>query len=139
MTKSAAEKMGIKQNARTIFVNAPADVIDAIELPDVNLETKLAGAFDYIHLFVISQADFHEEFPQVKDHLRQTGNLWVSWPKAGQKKSDLNIKGVIRLGYEYGLVESKCISIDSVWSALKFTHPKEGKRYNNSYGKLKTS
>ena len=58
-------------------------------------------------------------------------------PKSGQKETDLTITKVIKIGYDYGLVESKTISIDSVWSAIKFTHPKEGKEYNNSYGKLR--
>jgi hypothetical protein len=53
MDKSVAEKMGIEQNARSIFINAPEDAIKAIELPDINLEKKLAGHFDYIHFFVI--------------------------------------------------------------------------------------
>jgi hypothetical protein len=63
--------------------------------------------------------------------------LWVSWPKSGQEQTDLKLTNVIRLGYDYGLVESKSISLDKLWSALKFTHPKKGKIYNNSYGKLK--
>ncbi len=129
--------MGIKENARSIFINAPEDVVKAIELPPVELETKLVGEFDYIHFFVISQKDFHDEFPALKKHLKKTGSLWVSWLKDGKNKTDLNMKSVIRIGYEYGLVESKCISLNSDWSALKFTHPKKGKVYNNSYGKLK--
>ena len=63
--------------------------------------------------------------------------LWVSWPKDGKLGTDLNIKTVIKLGYDYGLVESTCLRIDAIWSGLKFTHPKKGKVYHNSYGKLK--
>lgn len=76
-------------------------------------------------------------FPKLKSHLKQTGMLWVSWPKSGQEGTDLNLTTVIKLGYDYGLVESKALSVDAIWSALKFTHPKKGKAYNNSYGKLK--
>ena len=64
--------------------------------------------------------------------------LWVSWPKGGKLESDLNIKIVIKLGYDFGLVESTALSVNSTWSGLKFTHPKKGKVYNNSYGKLKS-
>lgn len=45
MTKSVSEKMGIEQNARSIFINAPEDTVKAIKLPDINLEKKLAGHF----------------------------------------------------------------------------------------------
>lgn len=62
--------------------------------------------------------------------------LWVSWPKAGQLNTDLNMKIVIQLGYDLGMVESICLSIDEVWSAIKFTHPLTGKTYNNQYGQL---
>ncbi|GAB3529414.1 hypothetical protein GCM10027402_32720 [Arthrobacter monumenti] len=43
---------------------------------------------------------------------------------------------IIRIGYEHGLVESTALSVDSTWSAIKFTHPKPGKTYQNSYGTL---
>lgn len=128
--------MGIKENARGILINAPEDAVKDIELPPIKLETKLEGMFDYIHFFVRSQKEFHDDFPTLKEHLNAAGSLWVSWLKSGKGDTDLNIKSVIKLGYESGLVESKCISVNSDWSALKFTHPKEGKIYNNIYGKL---
>ena len=62
--------------------------------------------------------------------------LWVSWPKAGQLSTDLSLKEVIGLAYDAGFVESKTISIDPTWSAIKLTFPKSGKRYANSYGSL---
>lgn len=35
------------------------------------------------------------------------------------------------------MVESKVISIDSIWSGIKITKPIEGKEYKNKYGFLK--
>jgi hypothetical protein len=99
--------------------------------------SRLAGEFDYIHLFVADVRQLSKKFPPCKKHLRATGMLWVSWPKSGQMDTDLNIKKVIKTGYDFGLVESKTIGIDETWSAIKFTYPKKGKQYNNSYGKLK--
>ena len=63
--------------------------------------------------------------------------LWISWPKSKQLDTDLTITIVIKIGYDYGLVESKALSINTIWSGLKFTHPKEGVTYRNSFGKLK--
>ncbi len=137
MTKSVSAKMGIKQGVRAVFINALADAIEAIKLPDLDLDTKLSGDFDYIHLFATNQTGLREEFPTLKGHLRQTGMLWVSWPKAGQNGTDLTLTKVIEIGYAYGLVESKSLSVNTTWSALKFTHPRKGKIYANSYGKLK--
>jgi hypothetical protein len=88
-------------------------------------------------LFVRTQKEFIDYFPKLKKHLKPKGMLWVSWPKGGKIGTDLNIKSVIKFGYDFGLVESTCLSINSIWSGLKFTHPKKGKIYNKSFGKLK--
>lgn len=138
MTKSVAEKMGIKEGARAFFVNAPAESVEAMNLPPVERAEKLTGDFDYIHFFAKSQEELNERFPKLKTHLKATGMLWVSWPKSGKLGTDLRLPKVIDIGYSHGLVESKALSIDATWSALKFTHPKAGKVYNNSFGKLKT-
>lgn len=108
-----------------------------MELPGLDISAKLEGKLDYIHLFVTSETEFKKFFPTLKSHLKSSGMLWVSWPKGGKLGTDLNLRSVIKLGYDFGLVESTCLSINSIWSGLKFTHPKTGKVYNNSYGKLK--
>ena len=128
--------MGVKENMRSIFINAPADVIDVIELPQLDLTDLKRGVFDYIHLFVKNIKEFKDYFPSLKEHLAPTGMLWVSWPKKGQWNTDLSLIRIIEMGYESELVESTCLSINPTWSALKFTHPKKGKIYNNKYGKL---
>ncbi|GAB3948906.1 DUF3052 family protein [Spirosoma harenae] len=135
--KSVSEKMGIKPGARAIFIDAPAEAIESMNLPTLDIAETLSGDFDFIHLFATDQATLHKMFPILKDHVRPTGTLWVSWPKAGKLGTDLKITKVIEIGYDYGLVESKNLSVNATWTALKFTHPKEGKTYNNSYGKLK--
>lgn len=136
MTGSVSKKMGIQEGARAFLVNAPAEVLEAIELPSLELAKRLSGNFDYIHFFVKTQEEFNDRFPRLKKHLKPTGMLWVSWPKNRKLGTDLTLTKVINLGYRYGLVESKTISVNATWSAIKFTHPKKGKVYHNSYGKL---
>jgi hypothetical protein len=82
--KTVAEKMGIKPGMRAILVQAPEGVAQTIRLPGLDLAPTLAEDFDYIHFFARSRADLREHFPGLKSHLRPTGMLWVSWPKAGQ-------------------------------------------------------
>ena len=138
MTGSVLKKMGIKDEARAYLVNAPTEAMEVIDLSRLDLATRLTGTFDYIHLFTKSQKEFDDRFPRLKSHLKPTGMLWVSWPKNRKLGTDLTLTKVIELGYNHGLVESKTISIDETWSAIKFTHPKDGKVYKNSYGKLKS-
>ena len=129
--------MGVKENSRAVFVNAQKEALENINLPTLDIQEKLKEELDYIHLFVKTQTEFITHFPKLKQHLKLNGMLWVSWPKGGKLGTDLNIKSIIKLGYDFGLVESTCLSINDIWSGLKFTHPKKGKVYNNSYGKLK--
>jgi hypothetical protein len=136
MTRTVSQKMGVRESSRAFFANTDNEAINNINLPTLNIPTKLEEEFDYIHLFVRTKIEFLEYFPKLKPHLKPNGMLWVSWPKGGQLGTDLNIKIVIKLGYDFGLVESTCLSINDIWSGLKFTHPKKGKVYNNSYGKL---
>lgn len=136
--KTVAQKMGIKEGARTYFANAPEDAVLSIELPNIDLKEKLSGEFDYIHLFVIKQSEQAKIFQTLKEHLKLDGMLWVSWPKGGQLDTDLSLPKVIKTGYEFGLVESTCLSINEIWSGIKFTHPKKGKTYNNSHAELKS-
>lgn len=136
--KTVAQKMGIKAGSRAYFCDAPADAIEALALPALAVSQRLTGRFDYLHLFVTTRAGFITHFERLSAHLAAKGMLWVSWPKGGQLDTDLSLPTVIKLGYDHGLVESICLSVDATWSALKFTHPIEGKTYHNSHGKLKT-
>ncbi len=135
--KTVSQKMGIKENSRAVFVNPEKEALESINLPTLDIQEVFEEELDYIHLFVKTQREFIAHFPKLKQHLKPTGMLWVSWPKGGKCGTDLNIKSVIKLGYDFGLVESTCLSINAVWSGLKFTHPKKGKVYHNSYGKLR--
>ena len=137
MIRTISQKMGVKEKSRAIFVNAQKEALENINLPTLDIQEKLKEELDYIHLFVKTQTEFITHFPKLKQHLKLNGMLWVSWPKGGKLGTDLNIKSIIKLGYDFGLVESTCLSINDIWSGLKFTHPKKGKVYNNSYGKLK--
>jgi hypothetical protein len=136
MPRTVAAKLGIKEGARAIFVDAPDAALAAINPPELEVAPTLAGTFDYIHLFARRRADLDAAFPKLAAHLTPTGMLWVSWPKGRQLGTDLTLPEVIRIGYHHGLVESKSVSVDATWAALKFTHPVAGRVYRNTYGRL---
>jgi hypothetical protein len=137
MSQSPAEKMGVAEGARAIILDAPSGLGETLGLPPLDRETVLRGRFAYIHQFATRQADLERALQKLRPRLAPDGMLWVSWPKRGQLDTDLSLQSVIRIGYEHGLVESKTISINSIWSAIKFTHPVPGKTYKNSFGSLK--
>lgn len=135
-TRSVAEKMGVKAGWTAHFVQAPAGVPESMGLPDLELADSLRGELDYLHLFVTTQAQMRTDFPRLVPHLAPQGKLWLSWPKGRRLGTNLTLPKVIEIGYDSGLVESTCLSIDETWSALKFTRPKPGTRYANSFGTL---
>lgn len=135
-SRTVAQKMGVKPGARAHLRNAPEASVAAMGLPGLDLPGRLMGEFDYLHLFVLTEQALREQFGDLRERLRVGGMLWVSWPKVGRLGTDLTIRSVIAVGYDLGMVESTCLRIDEVWSGLKFTHPKPGKAYANSYGTL---
>jgi hypothetical protein len=136
MSKSVLSKLGVKDGMRAFVRQAPPGAAAAIGLP--TSASRLTGEFDYLHVFANTLAELRRQFTALKPHLRAGGMLWVSWPKRGgdHADTDLTLGSIIAVGYEHGLVESKTIAIDGTWSAIKFTFPKPGKRYRNSYGTL---
>ena len=130
--------MGIRENMRAFFMNAPRDVLESLKLPNLEISSALRGKFGYLHFFTVTQAEMDEVFPKLQHHLEPTGMLWISWLKNRKLETDLTLPKIIEIGYSHGLVESTCLSVDATWSGIKFTHPKKGKTYNNSFGKLPT-
>lgn len=136
MTTTLPSKLGIKPNQRAILVSAPSDIRDTLATSGARFVKSLTGSFEYMQAFFNSQARLDARFSALKAHLAPGGSLWISWPKRRQLDSDLNLKTIIGIGYRHGLVESKTIGLDDTWSAIKFTFPKKGKVYQNSYGTL---
>lgn len=128
--------MGVKEGTRAFLVNAPKSALEAMNLPGLDIGSALRGEFDYLHFFTTTQAELDRTFPKLKRHLKPGGMLWISWPKSRQLNTDLVLDSVVNIGYSHGLVESICLSVDATWSGIKFTHPKKGKVYHNSHGKL---
>lgn len=128
--------MGIKPGSRTYIAGESAGAFESIQAPELEVADGLIGEFDYLHLFVTSQAELNRDVPTLRDHLKRRGMLWVSWPKGRGGGTDLTLPIVIRICYSHGLVESTCLSVNETWSGLKLTHPKPGKTYRNSHGVL---
>jgi hypothetical protein len=139
MRRSVLEKIGAEPGTRCVVMGMSADQVAALGWSPGHAARSLEGEYDYIHAFVTSSAELETTLTKAKPHLRSSGMLWISWPKAGALGTDLNLKSIIATGYRRGLVESKTIDVNATWSAIKFTFPVPGKRYRNRYGRLRRS
>ncbi len=136
MARSVADKLGVKAGSRVFLSDAPVEFVDMFKAKGIEPAPEPEGLFDYIHCFNKSREELENSFIAYKSRLKPGGALWISWPKKGQMGTDLSLHSIIGTGYDHGLVESLVVSIDEVWSAIKFTHPKPGKEYGNRYGTL---
>ena len=115
------KKLGIKDGFRVASVEMPADV--RAELKDALAACKMVsgGPLDFAILFVKTQAELKQKFPQLAKQLAPTGMLWVSWPKKSSGVvTDVNENDVRKVGLDAGLVDVKVCAVNDVWSGLKF-------------------
>lgn len=118
-----AKKLFIKKGYRLTVVNAPDQFALPLEEVDGEVEAaaELTGSFDFILVFAHSQSELQEYIPQALPHLKETGNLWVAYPKKSSKiKSDISRDQGWEPLHEAGYEGCSLISIDDTWSGMRF-------------------
>jgi hypothetical protein len=117
------KKLGIKPGFKMYVANPPGEYFEWLSpLPDeVEVKIRLAKGVDFVHVFCLSQKDFHSLFTKVKSILKKEGMVWVSWPKkASRVKTDLDENIIRDFGLKSGMVDVKVCAVDETWSGLKF-------------------
>jgi hypothetical protein len=110
------QKLGIKDGARVRLSGAPDGFASAL-----GVVPRARGEADVIVLFARTSAELSRGFPRLRRSLRDSGGLWVAWPKkASGVSSDLSDEVVRRYGLAQGLVDNKVCAIDESWSGLRF-------------------
>jgi hypothetical protein len=118
-----AQKLGIKDGARYLFVDAPPGFKQ--ELPTLPLTAigspPTAREIDLIVLFAADLKTLTRKIPTLVRKLPAAGTLWIAWPKqASGVATDLR-EGVVRETLlATGLVDVKVCSINDTYSGLKF-------------------
>jgi hypothetical protein len=117
------KKLGIKEQSRITFVNAPEDFQTYLgALPEgAEIVKRLTKPLDIILLFVTTERALAKDFAKLAEKLATNGMLWVAWPKKSSGvATDLSFERVQRIGLDAGLVDVKICAIDETWSGLKF-------------------
>lgn len=121
-------KLGFKAGMRAHYAGAPVDFDELVgELPDgVRVLVRPAPDLDLVMLFVRSRADFERRLGGLHARLRQSGMLWVAWPKrASRVPTDMTEDVVREVALPRGLVDVKVCAIDETWSGLKLVIRRE--------------
>jgi hypothetical protein len=117
------KKLGIKEQSRIAFVNAPKDFEAYLgPLPDgAEIVKRLPKPLDIILLFVTNERALAKDFAKLAEKLSTNGMIWVAWPKKSSGvATDLSFARVQRIGLDAGLVDVKICAVDETWSGLKF-------------------
>jgi hypothetical protein len=117
------KKLGIKEGFVLQLVHPP-HFYTSLLMPfkkQIDMYSKSAGGYDFIHLFTNSLQELEEALPGLKETLHKKGILWISWyKKSSGKVSELNDTLVRDTGLAVGLVDVKVCAVDDQWSGLKF-------------------
>lgn len=117
------KKLGIKEQSRVAFVNAPKDFQCYLgPLPErAELVKRVTKPLDLLLLFVTSERVLARDFAKLAEKLVSNGMIWIAWPKKSSGVgTDLSFERVQRIGLDAGLVDVKICAIDETWSGLKF-------------------
>ena len=120
------KKLGIKPKHRVLILNAPerfAEQLNAVLPEGVELVTSptTAGNSDVVLQFVGNKADVEQNIPKAIQLVKPGGLLWISYPKQSSKvPTDINRDILWKIFPDSEWRPVTQISIDEVWSALRF-------------------
>ena len=115
------KKLKLKAGQRAAIVGAPEGYLAKLApLPaGVELSEQLAGAFDWVQMFVKTQAEIGELLPQVVAALNPESMLWIAFPKGSSKiQTDLTRDRGWDAVQRADLKWLTLVSIDETWSAF---------------------
>jgi len=124
-----AKKLKLKPGQRAAVLHAPEGYVDSLRpLPEqVALSDRLDGAFDWVQLFVTTQAELERRLPEVLPALKPASMLWIAFPKGTSKiQTDLTRdKGWDAL-QQTDLKWVTLVAVNETWSAFGLRPYKPG-------------
>jgi hypothetical protein len=125
------KKMKLKPGQRAAIISAPDGYVETLRpLPEgVELAQEPAGTFDWVQLFVKTQAELAQVIAQVRAALNPAGTLWITFPKGTSKiQTDLTRDRGWDALQTLDLKWINLISINETWSAFSLRPYKPGEQ-----------
>lgn len=121
------KKLGIKEDAKLLILNAPNGLDGYWKLIEQNCSSQLCSSKEIpslIHLFAKSQKEFLQLFGKIQPHLHGRESVWVSWyKKSSGIATDMNEDFIRNFGLQNNLVDVKVCAVTNEWSGLKLVIP----------------
>ncbi|MCA1726890.1 MAG: hypothetical protein LC722_04345 [Actinobacteria bacterium] len=116
MNEALARKLRITQGMTLRTVGAPRDTTK-LDLP---VQTRGSGPYQAVLFFAATRRDLDAGARAAVAMVQPGGLLWVAYPKAGQLGTDLKRDIVWEAMKPTGWGPVTQVSLDEVWSALRF-------------------
>lgn len=125
------QKLGIKRGMRVHLSHTPEGYLELLGsgMDDVEQGKTCRGLFNMMQLFVTSRVNLERQLIRCKEHLKQDGMIWVSWPKKSSGvKTDITEDVIREICLPMQLVDIKVCAIDVTWSGLKLVIRREARK-----------
>ncbi|MBO9700759.1 MAG: YdeI/OmpD-associated family protein [Sporocytophaga sp.] len=118
------KKLGIKNDFKVLVINQPDNLKDLLlPLPENAEQIKKAGkqTADAVLLFASNISDLNKHFENLKNAVKPNGLVWIAYPKGTSKiKTDISRDKGWEVVNKAGLTGVSLISLDDMWSAMRF-------------------
>jgi len=123
-TTSLIKKLRLLPGARVLILNPPPWYLETLQAEHSETVDTLATGddnYDFVHLFVKDSNEFNALAPSALKAIKFDGIFWLSYPKKSSGvTTDLSRDVFWELMANNGLRPVTQISIDEIWSALRF-------------------
>ena len=124
MSAALIKKLRLLPGTSGLILNPPEWYIEMLkaDLPDdIQITSEVDGKYGFVQLFINDSAEFVGLSASALNAIEYDGVFWLSYPKKSAKvESDLSREVVWEMMSNSGLRPVTQISIDKVWSALRF-------------------
>lgn len=131
-TRPLTERLNLTGQLRALIMNAPKGYRTLLGPlpPDITVNTKPSGKYDFVHLFVNNREELARLGPDAMKAVKPMAIFWISYPKQTAKTgTDMSRDEGWEVVTEAGFEPVTQVAVDDVWSALRFRLAAEvGKR-----------
>ena len=120
---STVKKLGLKPGMRALVLGAPSGYMNSLApLPDrVEVSQSLGSAHEFVQFFAAKKSDITKSVTKLLQSAAPGALVWITYPKkTSGLESDLSREAVWAAMAGTGWRPVSQISIDEVWSALRF-------------------
>lgn len=118
------KKLGIKEEMKVQLIKQPDDYFQLLQ-KDITIQlAKKNETPDFIHLFVKTNKEFEAAMKKIKQNMKPTTIIWVSWyKKSAGIATDVTEDAIRNYALQNDLVDVKVCAVSDKWSGLKLVVP----------------